>query len=78
MTHGIVETVARRANSEILIAKNSAADERRGMLHNADRRVEWIAVDRLTPCKANARIHSRKQIRQIADRSIALDFATQS
>lgn len=29
--------------------------------------VEMIAVDRLTPSKANARTHSRKQIRQIAD-----------
>jgi len=38
-----------------------------GSVHNDDRRVELIAVTRLAPSKANARIHSRKQIRQIAD-----------
>ena len=39
----------------------------RGILHNIDRSVELIAVDRLAPRKANARTHSRKQVRQIAD-----------
>jgi ParB-like chromosome segregation protein Spo0J len=32
-----------------------------------DRRIEMVAVDKLKPCKSNARVHSRKQIRQIAD-----------
>jgi hypothetical protein len=38
-----------------------------GTVDNASRPVEIIPVDRLTPYKGNARTHSRKQIRQIAD-----------
>src|SRR6516162_10980191 len=29
--------------------------------------IRWIAIDELTPNRRNARTHSRKQIRQIAD-----------
>jgi DNA modification methylase len=36
-------------------------------LGGRDRRVELIPVNQLTPYKGNARIHSRKQVRQIAD-----------
>jgi DNA modification methylase len=39
----------------------------RGIVHNIDRSVELIAVDRLALRKANARTHSRKQVQQIAD-----------
>src|SRR5262249_57114046 len=34
----------------------------------------WIAVDKLTPNGRNARTHSRKQIRQIADSITAFGF----
>jgi DNA modification methylase len=34
----------------------------------------WIAIDKLTPNGRNARIHSRKQIRQIADSIAAFGF----
>jgi ParB-like chromosome segregation protein Spo0J len=36
--------------------------------------LEWIAVDALTPNARNARIHSKKQIRQIADSITAFGF----
>lgn len=39
----------------------------RGLLQQGGHRIELIPVDRLTACKNNARTHSRKQIRQIAD-----------
>ena len=39
----------------------------RGILHNIDRSVELIALNSLAPRKANARTHSRKQVRQIAE-----------
>src|SRR5438876_10024109 len=35
----------------------------------------WIAIDKLTPNGRNARTHSRKQIRQIADSIAAFGFA---
>jgi DNA modification methylase len=38
-----------------------------GLPENCDRKVEIVGVDRLMPCKSNARTHSKKQIRQIAD-----------
>jgi len=38
-----------------------------GVLNSIDRSVELVAVDHLKPAKANARTHSRKQIRQIAE-----------
>ena len=34
----------------------------------------WIAIDKLTPNGRNARTHSRKQIRQIADSITAFGF----
>ena len=51
-------------------AKSAAARVQnvgRKIFDNLDRSVELIAVDRLAPRKANARTHSRKQVRQIAD-----------
>jgi len=36
--------------------------------------LEWIAVDALTPNARNARTHSKKQIRQIADSITAFGF----
>jgi hypothetical protein len=38
--------------------------------------IEWIAVDALKPNTRNARTHSRKQIRQIADSIAAFGFAS--
>jgi DNA modification methylase len=38
----------------------------RGLLQQGDHRIELIPVDRLPACKNNARMHSRKQVRQIA------------
>jgi ParB-like chromosome segregation protein Spo0J len=37
------------------------------VVRGADRRLEMVPVAQLTPCKRNARKHSRKQIRHIAD-----------
>src|SRR5437764_12254286 len=36
--------------------------------------ISWIAIDKLTPNGRNARTHSRKQIRQIADSIAAFGF----
>jgi hypothetical protein len=36
--------------------------------------VTWVAVDKLTPSRRNARTHSRRQIRQIADSIAAFGF----
>src|SRR5271154_6948776 len=38
-----------------------------GILDNANRAVTLVPVDQLTPYKGNARTHSRKQIKQIAE-----------
>jgi len=38
-----------------------------GIRHDVDQNIEMIAVELAKPCKANARTHSRNQIRQIAD-----------
>lgn len=42
--------------------------------HLTDRRVEIIPVGQLTPYRKNARTHSKKQIRQIADRMRRFGF----
>lgn len=52
----------------------SAAAADCGTLNSIDRSVEMVAVDHLKPAKANARTHSRKQIRQIADSIKRFDF----
>jgi ParB-like chromosome segregation protein Spo0J len=39
----------------------------RNVLDGQPHRVEWVPINALTPCKGNARTHSQKQIRQIAD-----------
>ena len=67
MELGFTKSGTCRADLASPIASGSATVEELGILHDADCRVELIDVDRLTPCKANARTHSRKQIRQIAD-----------
>src|SRR5215471_6711321 len=36
--------------------------------------VSWVSIDALTPNRRNARTHSRKQIRQIADSIAAFGF----
>ena len=36
--------------------------------------ISWVAVDKLTPSRRNARTHSRRQIRQIADSIAAFGF----
>jgi ParB-like chromosome segregation protein Spo0J len=36
--------------------------------------IQWIAVDALKPNARNARVHSKKQIRQIADSIAAFGF----
>jgi 16S rRNA G966 N2-methylase RsmD len=38
-----------------------------GILYDTNHRIELVLVSRLAPYKGNARTHSRKQIRQIAD-----------
>ena len=52
---------------------NSAAPLR-SVVRSADRRPEMVPVAQLTPCERNARKHSRKQIRQIADSIQAFGF----
>jgi DNA modification methylase len=42
-------------------------DTSSGLLRASDRKIELVAVARLKPYVANARTHSKKQIRQIAD-----------
>jgi hypothetical protein len=46
---------------------NKVFGAERDLFHEAHHRIEILPVDGLTPSKANARTHSRKQIRQIAD-----------
>jgi len=36
--------------------------------------ISWIALDKLTPNRRNARTHSKKQNRQIADSITAFGF----
>jgi DNA modification methylase len=59
--------VAGTGHADPKSAAPRAQNAERGILHNIDRSVELFAVDRLAPRKANARTHSRKQVRQIAD-----------
>jgi DNA modification methylase len=56
------ETGASRKAGEVA---GNAADSACG--HYTDQKVKMVATDRLVPHKANARTHSRKQIRQIAE-----------
>ena len=65
MKLGSDEAATGQANPKSAAARAQNAD--RGILHNIGRSVELIAVDRLAPRKANARTHSRKQVRQIAE-----------
>jgi ParB-like chromosome segregation protein Spo0J len=57
--------------NSIRAATNGAAAESR---HNTGHKIEMIAVDRAKPRKANARAHSPKQIRQIAESIQAFGF----
>src|SRR5215469_5345201 len=54
----------------------SSAAAHHNVVGGADRRLEMVPVAQLTPCKRNARTHSRKQIRQIADSIQAFGFVT--
>ena len=65
MKPGSDEAAAGHADPKSAAAR--AQNVGREILDNVDRSVELIAVDRLAPRKANARTHSRKQVRQIAD-----------
>jgi DNA modification methylase len=65
MKLGSDEAATGHVNPKSAAARAQNAD--RGILHNIGRGVELIAVDRLAPRKANARTHSRKQVRQIAE-----------
>ena len=47
-----------------------------GLSCHSDRKVEQIAVDQLKPFRRNARTHSRKQIRQIAESIRRFGFTT--
>jgi DNA modification methylase len=49
------------------IADTNDCDTRSGLLPASDRKMELVAVARLKPYGANARTHSKKQIRQIAN-----------
>jgi ParB-like chromosome segregation protein Spo0J len=53
------------AGTEVVSPAIGAGVESRSVIR--DRRIELIAVNKLKPNTANARTHSRKQIRQIAD-----------
>ena len=51
-------------------ARNETASGERagsGTLDNVNRNIEFVPVEQLLPYEANARTHSRKQIRQIAN-----------
>jgi hypothetical protein len=54
-------TIEGRPDKFVSLAKSCSA------LDVTDRRIEMVPVNRLTPYKGNARTHSKKQIRQIAD-----------
>jgi ParB-like chromosome segregation protein Spo0J len=55
-----------RACGTVFVSSAIGAGAESPRVCGVDRHVEVIAVDLLDPCKANARTHSRKQIRQIA------------
>jgi DNA modification methylase len=58
--------VARQRKPTGLSATHNGLEEH-GLPRGADRKVELVAVSRLKPFKTNARSHTRKQVRQIAD-----------
>jgi len=58
------ERHAPRSDLSVADAPNGTGD---GILNNANRTVALVPVDQLTHHKGNARTHSRKQIKQIAD-----------
>jgi DNA modification methylase len=51
-----------------------SGSQMRGLLDNTDRRIETAPIDQLIPHTANARTHSHKQVRQIADSIICFGF----
>jgi DNA modification methylase len=53
--------------TEVRADRPVCLSESHGIFHDPNHRIELIQVGRLAPYKGNARTHSRKQIRQIAD-----------
>ena len=59
---------AEKASADLENKPNQAAAAGIQMeLGGSDRRIEIVPLNRLVPYKSNARTHSKKQIRQIAD-----------
>jgi DNA modification methylase len=56
-----------RNGTEVRADRPVCLSESHGIFHDPNHRIELIPVSRLAPYKGNARTHSRKQIRQIAD-----------
>jgi DNA modification methylase len=65
MELGDDKNAARRQNRKRHLTTGEVKE--RGLLHSANHKVEVVAVNQLVPLTANARTHSRKQIRQIAE-----------
>jgi hypothetical protein len=62
----MTKKVAQYAENGRNIDKPKSGSQMRGLLDKADRRIETTPIEQLIPSKANARTHSRKQVRQIA------------
>jgi 16S rRNA G966 N2-methylase RsmD len=56
-----------RNGTEVRADRPVSLSESQGVLYHTNHRIELVPVSRLAPYKGNARTHSRKQIRQIAD-----------
>ena len=63
MSKKISHDVAKGSDS----SEPKSGSQMRGLLDEAGHRIETTPIDRLIPHKTNARTHSRKQVRQIAD-----------
>src|SRR5260370_21355391 len=53
--------------TEVRADRPVSLSESQGVLYDTNHRIELVPVSRLATYKGNARTHSRKQIRQIAD-----------
>ena len=56
-----------RNGTEVQADRPVSLSESQNILYETNHRIELVPVSRLAPYKGNARTHSRKQIRQIAD-----------
>ena len=56
-----------RNGTEVQADRPVSLSESQNILYDTNHRIELVPVSRLAPYKGNARTHSRKQIRQIAD-----------